>query len=205
MAEGEGGGREEGGVRKVVLAAVVALFSCVSSAEAQSSGPASLDLARLALGRDIVSVVLPPDQRQQMLAAVLDSMLKNMVGGIVAGLPNLKAELAAKPRVKAAFERFIARQQSLSGADLEQALPDLVEAYARAYARTFTATELVDIKAFVATSSGAKFVQRGPALLADPDVAAWQRRLTAMGAARQAAELKIFAEALKVARKEPKP
>ena len=167
---------------------------------AQDVPAPQLDPVRLALGRDIVAVVLPPAQRQQIMAGFLNSMVRNMVAGIIDGTPGLKQELAANPRVKAAFDRFVSRQQSLAEADVNKGLPELVEAYAHAYARSFSRDELVQIKAFVSTETGTKFMQRGNALMSDPDVAAWQRRVTEVEAARRRAELATFAGDLKTAR-----
>ena len=134
------------------------------------------------------------------MASFLGSMLRNMISGIVDGTPGLKQELDTKPRVKAVFDSFIARQQSLSEADINKGLPALVEAYAHAYARNFSQDELVRIKTFVSTEAGTKFMQRGNMLMSDPDVAGWQRRVTEQEAARQQSELATFQRNLKTAR-----
>jgi hypothetical protein len=155
---------------------------------AAPTAPPALDPARVAAGRELIAVVLPPEKRNQMMESVLNAMLRNMVAGAEQGT-GLAQQLAADDAKRAVFERFVERQRLLALADIKQALPGLIEAFAHAYARIFTVDEMSQIKAFAATPAGAKFLQRGPDRRADPDVGAWQRVLTAKGAARQEAEI----------------
>ncbi|MBN8809418.1 MAG: DUF2059 domain-containing protein [Sphingomonas sp.] len=159
---------------------------------------AAIDPAKLDVARTIVAVVLPPDQRDKMMTDAMNAMMKNIIAGIMQGM-GMGEELHSNPKLRAVFERFIARQRDLALADLRVAMPELSDVYARAYARMFSLDDLHAIAAFVATAAGARFVQRSPALLSDPDVSEWQRRLAAKGAARQQAELAKFkAELLEV-------
>ena len=187
-------------IRFLAAATLLLTVPAVAQKAPAPTAPTDIDPARLATARDIVAVVLPPSQRQQIMTSIVRSMQGNMVAGMVNGMADLKQELATKPAVKQAFDRFIARQQQLAEADINGALPELVEAYARAYARNFTADDLTSIKAFVVTPAGTKFLQRAPQLLADPDVAAWQRRLAAQAMARQPVEFATFDKDLRAAR-----
>lgn len=162
------------------------------AASATPVSPAPLDPARLAVARQIVDVVLPPQQRDTILQAMLDAMLKPMVSGIIDGSPKLKQAMEDNPAAKQVMADFVKRQRDLGLTDIRAALPDLVEAYAHAYARNFTLDELTAIRDFAKTSAGAKFLQRGSALMSDPDVGAWQRRIMATQMERQPAELRKF-------------
>ena len=146
------------------------------------------DPARLAAGRELVALVLPPEQREQVMEAALNAMMRNMIAGLEQG-SGLGKMLADDPNKREVFDRFIQRQKALALADIKEAMPSLVEAYARAYARLFTVDEIDQIRAFAATPAGGKFLRRSSEILSDPDVGAWQRRVTAKGAARQMEEL----------------
>ncbi len=158
-----------------------------------------LDPAKLAISRQIIAVVLPPDQREKMLETVLDSMMRNMLSGALQGTGQ-GDEVRNNPKVRSVFERFMDRERALQMADLREAMPDLVEAYARAYARNFSLDDLKVIKAFVDTPAGARYVQRGAALMSDPDVGVWQRKVAAKEAAREDGELARLKTELEAAR-----
>ena len=69
------------------------------------------------------------------------------------------------------LDRFIERVRALSNRMIAEGTPAIFTAMARAYVRTFTFAELVQIRAFVGTPAGTNFMQRSMDLLADPDVA----------------------------------
>ncbi|HEX4695506.1 DUF2059 domain-containing protein [Sphingomonas sp.] len=182
----------------VVVALLTATPVLAQTPPPPPAASAAVDPAKLAIARDVINVVLPPDQRDKMFASILDTTMRNMMAGAMQG-SGVAEEIKDNPKVQAVFERFVERQRSFAMADLRAAMPDLVEAYARAYARMFSLDDLQAIRTFVQTPAGAHFVQRGSTMLADPDVSAWQRRLTAQGAARQQVELeKLKAELLSV-------
>ena len=184
----------KGNMKRIIgtAAAMLAVLTAATPAAARTPLIAAeneqLDPEKLAIARQIIAVVLPPDQREKMLETVLDSMRRNMLAGALQGV-GAGDEIRNSPKLQAVFERFMDRERALQMADLREALPDLVEAYARAYVRTFSLDDLKAIKAFVDTPAGARYVQRGAALLSDPDVGAWQRRITAKEAAREDGEL----------------
>ena len=153
-----------------------------------ASSPATLDPARLAAGRELIAVVLPPEQRDRIMEAVLNAMLHNLMAGIERG-NGLAEKLRDEPAKRVVFDRFIERQRVLALGDLKLAMPGLIEAYAHAYARMFTVDEMTQIKAFAATPAGKKFILRSPELMSDPDVGAWQQVLAQKGTSRQAAEI----------------
>jgi hypothetical protein len=171
-----------------VATAMAAPVMAAEQAAPVASSPATLDPARLAAGRELIAVVLPPEQRDRIMESVLNAMLHNMIAGMERG-NGLAEELRAEPARRAVFDRFIERQRVLALDDLKLAMPGLIEAYAHAYARMFTIDEMTQIRAFAATPAGKKFILRSPELMSDPDVGAWQQVLAQKGATRQAAEI----------------
>jgi hypothetical protein len=182
-------------VLALALAAPVAV-----QAEPASPPPAAtpVDPARLAIGRELVAIVLPPAQREQMMTSVMNSMMGAMAASIEGSLGK---EINSDPEKAKIFHTFLERQQALALEDVKTMLPDLVEAYAHAYARNFTLDELTQTKAFMSTPAGAKFMQRGPALLSDPDGTALLTSVMARGMVRQKAEIRKLTDALKSASK----
>lgn len=180
-----------------VLISAIALAFAPAAADAPPVSPvivdapatdSALDPTKVALARDIVAVVLPPDQRDKMMSAVLNAMTNNILAGTLQGL-GIDDKIASEPAVRLIFQAFVERQKKLGMDDIHAALPGLVEAYARAYARMFSIDDLREIRTFVQTPAGTRFMQRAAGMLSDPDVAEWQRKLAAQGAARQAGEL----------------
>jgi hypothetical protein len=192
------------GNRTIVLALVLGLATAAPAALA-APAPAfaadDVDPARLTIAREIVAAVLPPDQREKIMSNALDAMMNNMIAGSLQG-KGVGDDIRANPKLRAVFERFVDRQRDLAMGDIREALPELVEAYARAYARIFSLVDLQAIAVFVKTPAGTHFVQRGPGLLSDPDVAKWQRDLAAKSIARQSGELARFRVEIEAVRKD---
>jgi len=131
-----------------------------------SAAPAPVDPERLAIAREVVALAYPPEKRQAMMMGVVDSMMAQIRQATFgpSGAPD-------DPGAQAIFERFVQRVRGQASRSVADASPALFDAFARAYARMFTRDELVQIRAFVATPAGAKYVERSSNLLADPDVA----------------------------------
>lgn len=77
--------------------------------------------------------------------------------------------------IDAGMQRILARFIELVRARSERTMTEhsapLFVAFARAYARMFTRDELVEIRAFISTPTGAKYIRQAVNLLSDPDVA----------------------------------
>jgi len=99
-----------------------------------------------------------------MLTRVGDTMVAQLRDALFAG-----HQLDAG--VQAIFQRYLERVRTQTDPLITEYSPAIFAAMARAYARNFTRDELLQIRAFMATSAGAKYVQRSPELLADPDIA----------------------------------
>ena len=156
-----------------------------------TAAPAKIDAERLAAAREVVDLVLPPDRRDRMFEEAMDAMMSNMVAGIVKGM-ELEDSLRQFPKLRDILGRFVQRQRDLALADLKKAQPELLQAYANAYARAFEVDELRQIKAFLGTPAGQKYAQRSAQIFSDPDVAAWQRGTAERAQRREQAELDKF-------------
>jgi len=190
-------------MKRALLALVLALSAATPVyAQAPASLPhgpaASIDPARLAAGRALIAVVMPAEQRDKMMDGMLTAMLGNVVMGALRGNGG-EAALEKSPSAQHVFTDFIAHERELALSDVRAAMPDLVEAYARAYARMFSVDEMNQIRAFYQTPAGIKFAVRGATLLRDPDVAAWQQAVAAKEGAREQGEMQKFTADLKAA------
>jgi len=167
-------------------------------AGASAGQSAAIDPARVAAGRALIAVVMPAEQRDKMMDGMLTAMLGNLVMGALKGNGG-EAALEKSPSAQRVFTDFIAHERQLALSDVRAAMPDLVEAYARAYARMFSVDEMDQIRAFYQTPAGMKFALRGATLLGDPDVAAWQQAIAAKEGARQRGEMQKFVADLQAA------
>ncbi|MEA3009860.1 MAG: hypothetical protein QOJ91_1552 [Sphingomonadales bacterium] len=149
--------------------AFVAAACLAASALAQPGRPAEakIDPQALSVAQEIVELAYPPEGRRAMFMGTMDSLMAQMRAA--------SAEVHGgriDPGAEAILDRFFERLRARVQPAIDEASPALFAAYARAYARQFSRDELLQIRAFVATPAGAKYTQRSPALLADPDVAA---------------------------------
>jgi len=115
-----------------------------------------------------------------------------MVAGMMQANPDIGQAFENIPELKPVFGRFMERQRKLAMDDLRGSLPRLIEAYATAYARNFTSEELVEIRLFFETPTGRKYAQRSASLMSDPDIALWQRDISAAAESRKEQEVKML-------------
>jgi hypothetical protein len=138
---------------------------------AQSPAPAPataapLDSENLAIAQEIVALAYPPESRHAMLMRVSDSMTGQMRRAVFP--PNGNPPDAAMQQI---FDRYLDRVRAVTDRSFTDGIPAIFEAFARAYARQFSRDDLVQIRAFVSTPAGARYLQRSAELLSDPDVA----------------------------------
>lgn len=124
------------------------------------------DPAALALARDVIELAFPPERRAAMFARVTEAMVTQSREA-VRGMTSGSLDEGAQP----ILDRFLRRMLDEANRSVVANSAPLFAAMARAYARQFTLDELTQIRAFVATPAGAKYIQRSADLLADPDVA----------------------------------
>jgi hypothetical protein len=156
-------------VRHLAAGALLALGTAGPALAAQDTPPvpiAAQDQRSLAVATDIIELSFPPAARRAMFASTVETFM--------AQARRASTEASGErlsPDVEAIIDRHLARARVEIDRVLTQASPALFAAMARAYARRFSYDELLQIRAFVATPTGAKFIRSGNDLMADPDVA----------------------------------
>lgn len=182
-----------GTVRHLGTIALLAMSAATPALAAQDTPPVPIvaqDQRSPAVATDIIELSFPPAARRAMFAGTVETFM--------AQARRASTEASGEhfsPAVEAIIDRHLARARGEIDRVLTQASPALFAAMARAYARRFTYDELVQIRAFVATPTGAKFVQSGNDILADPDVArANTAYMSAALAALRPLEAQLMAE-----------
>ncbi len=161
---------------RALLSGALLIAPVPAWAQAQAPAATAVDPARLAAARSLIDAIFPPATREQMIAAMLAPMMANIQQGF-AGNAEFTALLGRDPRVKAAFDRFMAGQIARTTEMMRGNLPGMVDAMATAYARRFDVAQLRNIGAFFATPTGRAYMQASMTIMGDPDIAAWQRRV----------------------------
>lgn len=139
---------------------------CTAQGPAPAPAAAPVDPRKLPLAAEIIEISFPPAARRAMFANAVETMMTQA--------RRASAEVAGErlsATVEAIIDRHLARARTEIDRVIAEASPELFAAMARAYARRFSYDELVVIRAFAGTPAGAKFLQSGMDLLADPGIA----------------------------------
>lgn len=154
-------------LRYLGVAALLALGG--TAAVAQDTPPVpiqALDQRSLTLATEIIEIAYPPESRHAMMARASDAMMaqaRTAATEVTGG--------ALDEDMTRILDRFIERVRAITNRQIADGAPAIFTAMARAYARNFSYSELVQIRAFVGTAAGTAFMQRSMDLLSDPDVA----------------------------------
>lgn len=176
----------------------LALVAAPASAMAQAAEPAVQPSAdRLAAAQRVMGALMPEEQRDAMIEQMISALMANMVEGVKRGL-GADTRLA-RSEAGPVFDRFVKRQEALAIAQLKTELPAMIDAMARAYARRFSAEQLDEMHAFFRTPTGQLYVRESMNIMADPDVAAWQRNSMAKSMEKMPAEMKLLVDELEKA------
>lgn len=164
-----------------LLLALAAIATPIAAATPATPAPApspaeAIDPARLDAARSLLETLMPPPRRQMMLDGLLTASTAMTIRAMQSN-PALMGMFGKDDRVRPIVERFMNWQRSDFATTLQGALPDMMVAMQRAYARRFTVPEMTELKAFFSTPTGRAFMDKGTTIMADPDVAAWQARL----------------------------
>ncbi len=174
----------------IVKALLFASALVAAPLHAQSAaGPAVETPApdRVAAAEKLIDAMMPASQRQAMMAQIVSATMANISAGMEQRFSA--EEQLQDPKVKAVFDRFLARQQQLTLDQVNDQLPGLFDAMARAYARRFTVGQLGEIEAFFNTPTGRAYMTESMSIMSDPDIAAWQRQSIAASMDRLPTEL----------------
>jgi len=157
-------------MRPLLAALALAVAASGAAGHAQDRpAPAAtpLDPETLALAGEVVDLAFPPETRHAMYSRIIDAMLAQTREAATAATGH-----RPDPGEQQILDRYMERLRAEADRIITERSPSLFAAFARGYARMFTRDELIQIRAFVTTSAGAKYVQRSSDLLSDPDVAA---------------------------------
>jgi len=163
-------------MRRIGTALVAGVLAAALPAAACAQGTAVTaadDPAKLAEAHAIITIMFPPERREQMFEAIMSQIARQieaMVPSNGASVGDAGADaIAAKFRtdVREATTRLMTTH-----------LPALMEANAVAYTHLFSLDELKQIHAFAATPAGDHYLSRASALVNDP---AYVAEMSAMG------------------------
>jgi len=164
-----------------LVLAIGAILSASQVAHAQSEASASspetattelppVDATRLVKARKVIDLAFPVERRDALFNGMQDTLVGQLREVYLAQLKN-------SPGAKAIVERHLNAMLISVKALTRKHIPDMMDGMAHAYAREFSLSELDSIEAFVSTDAGQRYMTRGSSLLADPWVAAANKRL----------------------------
>ena len=178
--------------------AALALIAAPASAAAQPANPVSQPGAtELAAAHRLMEALLPKEQRDLMMEQMMSSMMTNLIGGIRQGL-GVDAQVS-RAVVEPVLDRFVERQKTQALAQLKTDMPDMIDAMSRAYARRFSVSQLDEMHAFFGSPTGQRYVMESVNIMADPDLAEWQRNSMAKSMEKLPEELKLLQKELEEA------
>ena len=178
--------------------AALSLIAAPASAAAQPANPVSQPGANeLAAAHRLMEALLPKEQRDLMMEQMMSSMMTNLIGGIRQGL-GVDAQVS-RAVVEPVLDRFVERQKTQALAQLKTDMPYMIDAMSRAYARRFSVSQLDEMHAFFGSPTGQRYVMESVNIMADPDLAEWQRNSMAKSMEKLPEELKLLQKELEEA------
>jgi hypothetical protein len=123
--------------------------------------------ARLALAREVVDLGYPPKARAAMFDDIMDTMMVQVKNSMFTNADPVLNE----PGVRAIMDRHLNNVMAETKVNIAEFSPKLFEAYAKAFARSYTLDELKELRIFFSTSTGSKLLIQQTKMLGDPDVA----------------------------------
>jgi hypothetical protein len=167
VAQGEGGGREEGGVSSWLygIAAMAQVLSAPPAIVAAPTAAVSVDPVRVSAAEQLLNAMKIEQSYDSMFMQIIPLMTVQIFSGLKDNIKvpvTLRNELA-KPEREAAAERIFAAEV-LKG--LKAEYPSMKAKTAREYASVFTVDELKQLSAFYASPVGQKTLTVMPQLQA---------------------------------------
>ncbi len=187
-------------VSAVMLMSTGPMSAAAQTIVSQTAPPASTptqpayvepDPDRIEAARELLEILMPTDEREAMLRAMIEPLLANLQAGLQQS-PTLESAFASTPGAEALFVEFMATQRAREMELATTSLPAMMEAMARAYARRFTRREMRNIGDFFESDSGQAYLLQSNTIMADPDIAAWQRQTMAQSMQQMQADIPEF-------------
>lgn len=145
-----------------------------SAVTAETESEEAIDPARLAAASALMDILIPQQGEAEWAASFITPAMDNALITMTEST-EFKAMIEAAPRSRDVLDRFFARVRSVTVETATSDLPTLRNAMAAAHARQFTVVQIEEIAAFMSTPTGRAYNIAAPRLLADEDVARWQR------------------------------
>ena len=152
----------------IVLVVGSDLPCAAQSAPASAAAPAAAEPnpANLAIAREIVTLIMPPENAQAMMDQMSDALYAQMREALSRSAGNLP-----DPSAQPLWDRYLERVRAATR-DLDNEYLTIVnEVVAKAYARIFTLDDLVQIRTFASTPAGRRYFRQSMDIFNDPDVA----------------------------------
>lgn len=146
------------------------------------------DADRVEEARELLDLIMPPAQRAAMMIQMIEPSMANVEQGLMES-PQFMEAMREDPQTQQLFIDLMRRQRAATNELLTASLPGLINAMSRAYARRFSVRQLRDMREFFESDTGQAYLAEAPAIMADPDVGAWQRNLTTQSMAMMEQEI----------------
>lgn len=188
-------------IRSIVGAALLAAMP-LAPAAAQTTPVAAPapDPARLVVARRLIERFLPADRRDAMIEQMIRPMAETARDAMFAS-PSIAGLQADNPEFVETMNGFMGEEFERTIAMTKAAMPAMLDAMARAYARRFTLDQLETIDGFFQTPAGRAYAELAPSIMSDPDVLAAQRKMMTDAMAGMEERLKLLTEKVERAAK----
>lgn len=121
----------------------------------------------LKVATQIVAIILPPEQRMAIVERVIQAMMTGLIKG------DLSIALGVDdPGLQNILQKMLISLPNAMRPVLEQHLPELTDAMARAYVRHLSSEDLRAVLAFAQTPAGGRYLSHSTELMQDPEVLA---------------------------------
>ncbi|MGP1352908.1 MAG: DUF2059 domain-containing protein [Parasphingopyxis sp.] len=177
----------------VILSMGMAAIGAPLAAQTPPAPPAAEapDPDRVEEARELLDLVLPPERRETMMMQMIEPSMANVEQGLMES-PQFMDAMREDPAMQQMFVELLQRQRVATRELMAASLPGLIDAMSRAYARRFTVRQLRDMQDFFESDTGQAYLAEAPAIMADPDVGAWQRNLTVQSMAMMESEIEAL-------------
>lgn len=208
-------------MRRAITLAAALLLAPPVLAQAPAEPTTAIDPAQLAKAEVTATAMMPAGSMEKMMGPLFDQMGKQMSSSMfdipittIARIGGLDRDAAAAlgqatlsevmAIIDPAFDQRMSAMMTALGREIgplmAQFEPDMRTAMARAFALKYSAAELDDINAFLATPTGARFGAGFMALAADPEyLKAMEVMMPRMMQAMPAVMEKVMASAKDIA------
>lgn len=146
------------------------------------------DPDRVEAAHELLDLIMPPAQRETMMMQMIEPSMANVEQGLMES-PQFMEAMREDPAMQQMFVDLLQRQRVATRELLAASLPGLIDAMSNAYARRFSVRQLRDMHEFFESDTGQAYLAEAPAIMADPDVGAWQRSLMVQSMAMMEEEI----------------